>query len=474
MPKKRVSGKKKKLPIIEHLEITDIAAEGMAIAKSGNMVVFVPSMIPGDIADIQITRKRKKFMTGYPVRIVKESDQRVKPFCKHFGVCGGCKWQNLPYAKQLEFKQKQVADSLQRIGKIEFLEISPIIGSKQQQYYRNKLEYTFSERRWLSNEEIKRVDQVHERKALGFHIPGKFDRILDIHECFLQQDLSNRIRNAIREYTLIHDFDYYDQATNKGFLRNLIIRNTQIGEWMVVLVFEHDEAKAIKELMEFICIEFPEINSLAYVINSKVNDTIQDLDIKLFSGRDHIIEKINDLKFKIGTKSFFQTNTLQAKELYQVVAKFADLSGEELVYDLYTGTGTIACYIAKECRKVIGIEYIKAAVEDAKTNAELNGFHNAEFYAGDLNNILNNAFIEKNGKPDVIITDPPRAGMHPDVVKTILDILPSSIVYVSCNPATQARDINLMSEKYKIIAVQPVDMFPHTHHVENVVALRMK
>ncbi len=467
-------GRKKKLPIIEHLEITDIAAEGMAIAKSGNMVVFVPSMIPGDIADIQITRKRKKFMTGYPVRIVKESDQRVKPFCKHFGVCGGCKWQNLPYAKQLEFKQKQVADSLQRIGKIEFLEISPIIGSKQQQYYRNKLEYTFSERRWLSNEEIKRVDQVHERKALGFHIPGKFDRILDIHECFLQQDLSNRIRNAIREYTLIHDFDYYDQATNKGFLRNLIIRNTQIGEWMVVLVFEHDEAKAIKELMEFICIEFPEINSLAYVINSKVNDTIQDLDIKLFSGRDHIIEKINDLKFKIGTKSFFQTNTLQAKELYQVVAKFADLSGEELVYDLYTGTGTIACYIAKECRKVIGIEYIKAAVEDAKTNAELNGFHNAEFYAGDLNNILNNAFIEKNGKPDVIITDPPRAGMHPDVVKTILDILPSSIVYVSCNPATQARDINLMSEKYKIIAVQPVDMFPHTHHVENVVALRMK
>jgi 23S rRNA (uracil1939-C5)-methyltransferase len=467
-------GRKKKLPVIENLEILDIGAEGMSIGKVDNMVVFIPGMIPGDIVDVQINKKRRKFMSGYALRIIKESGQRTTPFCQHFGVCGGCKWQNLPYEKQLFYKQKQVSDNLERIGKVFLSDIRPIIGSDKQRYYRNKLEFTFSETRWLSNKEIKSGEAIENRRALGFHIPGKFDRVLDIQECFLQDDLSNKIRNSIREYTFNKGLEYYNQSTNTGFLRNLIIRNTELSEWMVILVFKHDDSPAIKEILEYITQKFPEITSLSYVINPKSNDTINDLDIQLFSGRDHIFEMVGKLRFKIGAKSFFQTNSTQVRELYKIALDFASLTGNEVVYDLYTGTGTIACYIADRCKEVIGLEYVEVAVEDAKINASINEISNVRFFAGDMKNVFNSEFIEVNGKPDVIITDPPRAGMHPDVVQAILNASPSRIVYVSCNPATQARDINLLDEKYKVTAIQPVDMFPHTHHVENVVCLERK
>jgi len=467
-------GRKKKLPVIENLEIIDIGAEGMSIAKVDNMVVFIPGMIPGDIVDVQITRKKRKFMTGHPLRIVKESDQRTTPFCKHFGICGGCKWQNLPYERQLFYKQKQVVDSLERIGKIAIPEIRPIIGSEKQKYYRNKLEYTFSETRWLSDSEIKSKEIIIDRRALGFHIPGKFDRVLDIEECFLQDDLSNRIRNSIREFTHNMGLEYYNQVTNSGFLRNLIIRSTQLNEWMVIVVFAYDDKPVINSVMQFLQEKFPEITALNYVVNSKSNDTIQDQEIILYSGRDFIYEAIGNLKFKIGAKSFFQTNSTQAGELYRLALEFASLTGNEIVYDLYTGTGTIACYIAHQCKEVIGLEYLETAVEDAKINATINGITNMSFFAGDIKDILNDSFFEIHGKPDVIITDPPRAGMHPDVIQSILRAMPSRIVYVSCNPATQARDISLMDEKYKVVAIQPVDMFPHTHHVENVICLEMK
>ena len=466
--------RKKKLLILENLEIVDIAAEGMSVAKAGNMVIFVPGMIPGDIADVKITRKKRKYMTGYPIRIIKESELRIAPFCKHFGTCGGCKWQNLPYEKQIYYKQKQVADSLQRIGKVPIPELLPIIGSEKQRYYRNKLEYTFSETRWLSDEEIKAGEEISDRKALGFHIPGKFDRVLNIEECFLQDDLSNKIRNALREYTTNEGLGYYHHAQNKGFMRNLIIRNTQVGEWMVIVVFADNDIKAIEGVMKFLQTKFPEITSLLYVINKKGNDTILDLEINCFSGQDHIFEEMGDLRFKIGAKSFFQTNTAQALELYRTVLDFASLTGSDVVFDLYTGTGTIANYLARKCKKVIGIESVEAAIEDARVNASMNGITNVSFFAGDLKDLLNDEFIELHGKPDVLVTDPPRAGMHPDVVKTILNMMPAKIVYVSCNPATQARDINLLSEKYNVVAIQPVDMFPHTHHVENIAALELK
>jgi 23S rRNA (uracil1939-C5)-methyltransferase len=466
--------RKKKLLIFENLEIIDIAAEGMSVAKAGNMVIFVPGMIPGDIADVKITRKKRKYMTGYPIRIIKESELRIAPFCKHFGTCGGCKWQNLPYEKQIYYKQKQVADSLQRIGKVPIPEILPIIGSEKQRYYRNKLEYTFSETRWLSDEEIKAGEEISDRKALGFHIPGKFDRVLNIEECFLQDDLSNKIRNALREYTNNEGLGYYHHSQNKGFMRNLIIRNTQVGEWMVFVVFADNDIKAIEGVMKFLQTKFPEITSLLYVINKKGNDTILDLEINCFSEQDHIFEEMGDLRFKIGAKSFFQTNTAQALELYRSVLDFASLTGSDVVYDLYTGTGTIANYLARKCKKVIGIESVEAAIEDARVNATMNGITNVSFFAGDLKDVMNDEFIELHGKPDVLVTDPPRAGMHPDVVKTILKMMPAKIVYVSCNPATQARDINLLSEKYNVVAIQPVDMFPHTHHVENIAVLELK
>lgn len=467
-------GRKKKLPIIENLEIVDIADKGKAVGKVDEMVVFVSNLVPGDIADIQITRKKKNFLEGFPVQIKKKSEHRTEPFCKHFGVCGGCKWQNLSYEKQLYYKQKQVENSLQRLGQIELPETQDIIGSKKQQFYRNKLEYTFSNSRWLSDEEIKSGNEFSDRRTIGFHIPGRFDRIVHIDTCYLHDDFTNSIRNEVRTFTLNEDYEYYDPRQYEGLLRNLIIRNTEYGEWMVVVVFQKNEKEQIDKLLKHIQDKFPEINSLMYVINPKKNDTIGDLDVHLFSGRDHIFEQLGNLKFKIGPKSFFQTNTLQALELYKITQKFADLKGNEIVYDLYTGTGTIANFLASQCKKVIGLEYVDEAIGDAKENSEINNIKNTSFFAGDIKDMLTEDFVASNGKPDMIITDPPRAGMHPDVVQSIINIEPHRIIYISCNPASQARDIKLFSEKYKLTALQAVDMFPHTHHVENVVRLDLK
>ena len=464
-------GRKKKLPLLENIEITDIAAEGKALARVGDMVVFVPGLVPGDVADVQINRKRKNYMEGFVVKLQKPSAIRVDPVCSHFGVCGGCKWQHLPYEKQLFYKQKQVEDNLQRIGKIDLPQINQIVGSHLQYEYRNKLEYTFSATRWLSDEEIQSGQEIDDRRALGFHIPGKFDRILAIEKCHLQQDLSNQIRNSVKEFTFRKNYSYYHQRNNEGFMRNLIVRNTSLGEWMVIVVFNADEESLIRDLMDHLCKNFPEITSLQYVINPKVNDTIHDLEVFLYAGKDHIFEELDGLRFKIGPKSFFQTNSKQTLELYRITKAFAELKGDEVVYDLYTGTGTIANYLAKSCKKVVGIENVEAAITDAKINAEINGIENTVFFAGDMKDVLNDSFIMENGPPDVIVTDPPRAGMHTDVVNVILGAMPRSIVYISCNPATQARDIQLLSDKYKVTKIQPVDMFPHTHHVENVVRL---
>lgn len=464
-------GRRNKLPLFENIEITDIAAEGKALARIDNMVLFVQGLVPGDVADIQINRKRKNYMEGIVVKLRKQSPIRKSPVCDHFGVCGGCKWQQLPYKNQLLYKQKQVEDNLQRIAKVNFPEISPILGSAAEYEYRNKLEFTFSSTRWLSEKEIQSNAIIKDRRALGFHIPGKFDRVLDIGKCYLQHDFSNSIRNCVKDFTLQHDYPYFDQRNNNGLMRNLIIRNTILGEWMVVVVFYLADDSVINKLLEHIKINFPEITSLMYVINPKVNDTIHDLEVKTYHGRDHIFEELNGLKFKIGPKSFFQTNTCQAKELYRITREYAALTGDEIVYDLYTGTGTIACYIAKDCRKVIGIENIDAAVEDAKINADLNNIENTWFITGDMKDVLDETFIEEHGSPDVIIADPPRAGMHADVVNAIKLARPDRIIYVSCNPATQARDIQVLSENYKVTAIQPVDMFPQTHHVENVVRL---
>ncbi|MBN2486669.1 MAG: 23S rRNA (uracil(1939)-C(5))-methyltransferase RlmD [Bacteroidales bacterium] len=465
---------RRKLPLIENLEITDVAAEGKSIGRYNDMVVFVPWLIPGDIADIQVIRKRRKFMEGYPVNIIKYSPYRVAPFCEHFTVCGGCKWQHLPYGKQLEYKQKQVADNLARIGKIHSVPVRPIKPSAKQQYYRNKLEYTFSAMRWLTSKEIENNGEISERGALGFHIPGKFDKVLDINHCYLQNEFSDILRLAVKKFALDEGFSFFNHRNKTGFLRNLIVRNTSLGEWMVIVVFGEDKPEDIEPLMFYIRDNFPEITSLMYIVNTKVNDTIGDLDVKLFAGRDHIFEQMEDLKFKIGPKSFFQTNSEQALELYRVARDFAGLTGSETVYDLYTGTGTIANFVAGFCKNVVGIEYVEDAINDAKINSQINGVDNTIFYAGDMVNVLTPEFISKNGRPDVIITDPPRAGMHPDVVKTLLDASPQRIVYVSCNPATQARDLEMLSEKYTVTAIQPVDMFPHTHHVENVVRLELK
>jgi len=464
-------GRRKKLPVIEDLEITDFAAEGKSLARFNNIVVFVQGMVPGDIADIQITRQRKKYMEGYAVKLKKESDDRMVPFCSHFGTCGGCKWQILAYEKQLMYKQQQVSDHLHRIAKVSVPEIKPIIGSQNQQFYRNKLEYTFSSSRWLNDEEIKSGVEFIDRRALGFHLPGKFDRILNIDKCYLQHDFSNQIRNKVREFTIENNYDYYNQRSNSGLMRNLIIRNSGMGEWMVIVVFQNDDRDKIIPLMNLLKSEFPSITSLLYVINPKLNDTINDLEIHLYSGRDHIFEKLNGLIFKIGPKSFFQTNTAQTLELYKLALKFAKLNGNEFVYDLYTGTGTIANFIAPHCKKVIGIESIPDAIENARINSEINKIKNTSFIVGDIKDVLNQDFFTKYGLPEVIITDPPRMGMHANVVEAIIEAAPKRIVYISCNPATQARDIQLLGDNYEVNIVQPVDMFPHTHHVENVVRL---
>jgi len=466
--------KKKQLPLLEAVMITDVAAEGKAIAKIDGMAVFVPFAVPGDVVDIQLTRKKNSFAEGRVVRFHSYSDVRVDAFCRHFGVCGGCKWQNLPYEEQLKYKQKQVSDNLERIGKIELPQISPILGAPQATFYRNKLEFTFSNKRWFTESEISSGREFTQMNGLGFHIPGMFDKVLDIDKCWLQDDLSNQIRNAIRTFCLQNEYSFFDLRAQHGLMRTLIIRNSSIGEWMVMVVFYEDNPKKRERLLNFINEKFPQITSLLYIINQKANDTITDQEVITWSGRDCIYEEMEGLRFKIGPKSFYQTNSEQAYNLYKIARRFAQLSGDELVYDLYTGTGTIANFVARTTRKVIGIEYVEEAIEDARQNSRINGIGNTLFFAGDMKDVLTAGFIAEQGRPDVIITDPPRAGMHDDVIEAMLLAAPKRIVYVSCNPATQARDLSLLDGQYRVTAVQPVDMFPHTHHVENVVLLEKR
>ena len=475
--------KKKELPLLEQVTITDVAAEGKALARVNDMVVFVPYVVPGDVVDLQVKRKKHSYAEAVAVKFHEYSPLRSEPFCKHFGVCGGCKWQCLKYEEQLRYKQKQVTDNLTRIGKVELPEISPILGSEQTREYRNKLEFTFSNKRWLTQEEVEQDVKYDQMNAVGFHIPGAFDKVLAIDECHLMDDICNRIRNGVRDYAYEHDYTFFDLRSQEGMLRNMMIRLAEdeaernIKELMVVMQFKivnPDEELLMKQLLQYMADTWPEITSLMYVINNKCNDTIGDLPVYAFKGQDHIIEEMEGLKFKVGPKSFYQTNSRQAYNLYKVAREFAGLTGDELVYDLYTGTGTIANFVSRQARQVIGIEYVPEAIEDAKVNSAINGIGNTLFFAGDMKDILNQEFINEYGRPDVIITDPPRAGMHNDVIDTILFAEPKRIVYVSCNPATQARDLSLLDVKYRVTRVQPVDMFPHTHHVENVVLLELR
>ena len=473
---------KKPLPLLEGVTIEAVAAEGKCLFHWEDLVVFVPFCVPGDVCDVQIRRKKHSFAEGEVVRFVEYSKVRAIPFCQHFGVCGGCKWQNLPYEEQLKFKQQQVYDQLHRIGKVELPEFRPILGSVKTQEYRNKLDFGCANKRWLTSEQLKDETLVKDTPAIGFHITGAFDKILPIEKCWLMDDLHNKIRNDIRDYAIAHGISFFDLRAQVGLLRDVIIRNSASGELMVIIQFHYDETggeQEAKDLLQHVADTFPQITSLMYLDNQKCNDTIGDQEILTFKGTDHIFELMEDLKFKVGPKSFYQTNTEQAYHLYSVAREFAfssststsETSQKPLVYDLYTGTGTIANFVAKKARQVIGIEYVPEAIEDAKINSQINGIENTLFFAGDMKDILKDDFIAEHGRPDVIITDPPRAGMHPDVVKTILNAAPERIVYVSCNPATQARDLQLMDELYKVAEVQPVDMFPHTPHVENVVLL---
>ena len=469
--------KKKPLPILENIQITDCAAEGKSLARVNDMVVFVPFCVPGDIVDLQVRKKRHSYMEAEVIRFVEKSAVREEPFCEHFGVCGGCKWQNLPYDKQLEMKQRQVYEQLTRIGKVELPEFMPILGSRKIREYRNKLEFGCSNKRWMTREEIASGEPAGETRAIGFHITGAFDKILPIHNCHLMDGLQNEIRNFIYQYAIDNDLTFFDLRQQTGLLRDVMVRNSNTGEWMVLVQFHYDEEgdrERSLQLMEALADRFPQITSLLYVDNQKCNDTFGDLELTLYKGNDHIFEIMEGLRFKVGPKSFYQTNTDQAYHLYSVARQFAGLTGEEVVYDLYTGTGTIANFVARSAKKVVGIEYVPEAIEDAKVNSDINGIGNTLFFAGDMKDILTDEFIAGHGRPDVIITAPPRAGMHPDVVETILRAKPRRIVYVSCNPATQARDLQLLDRLYKVVAVQPVDMFPHTPHVENVVALELK
>ncbi|MBR7154775.1 MAG: 23S rRNA (uracil(1939)-C(5))-methyltransferase RlmD [Paludibacteraceae bacterium] len=478
--------KKKNLPIIEHVEITGVAAEGKALVRINDIVTFVPNCVPGDIVDLQITKKKHSFMEAKVLRVVQPSPVRCEAHCKHFGVCGGCKWQILPYAEQLKYKQQQIVDNLTRIGKIELPAISPILGSKHIYEYRNKLEFTCADRKWFPWEVIEAaggLENVDSSYGLGFHIPNCFDKVLDIEECHLMPEINNRIRNGVREYARTHGLTFYNEHTHEGLLRTLILRNNHKGELMLIVSFGEpitDHQSPITNFLEWLHTEFPEIISLLYVENLKFNDTIGDQDVKVYFGQDHIMEEMEGLQFKVGPKSFYQTNTEQAYELYKVAREFAfdqlPMTNDQLplVYDLYTGTGTIANFVARQARQVIGIEYVPEAIEDAKVNSKINKIDNTLFFAGDMKDILNDDFVAKYGRPDVIITDPPRAGMHEDVVNVILNAEPKRIVYVSCNPATQARDLALLDAKYRVTKVQPVDMFPHTQHVENVVQLEIR
>lgn len=472
-----MSRKKKSLPVLENITITDYAAEGKALARVNELVVFVPFAVPGDVVDLQVRRKKHSYCEAEIIRFIKYSERRVKPFCQHFGICGGCKWQNIPYDEQLRMKQKQVYDQLTRIGKVNLPEFNQILGSVKTQGYRNKLEFGCSNRRWLTQDEIASGSDFTQMNAVGFHITGAFDKILPIEKCWLMDDLQNKIRNAIRDYAYEHDIVFYDIRKQCGLLRDIMVRNSDTAEWMVLIQFhyEKDEDEVIaKNLLQHIADGFPEITSLLYVNNQKGNDTFNDLNIEVFKGNDYIYETMDGLTFKVGAKSFYQTNTKQAYHLYSVVRDFANLTGNELVYDLYTGTGTIANFVSRYAKRVIGIEYVPEAIEDAKINSEINNISNTLFFAGDMKDILTESFISENGTPDIIITDPPRAGMHPDVVQTIIKTAPKRIVYVSCNPATQARDLSLLDNLYEVVAVQPVDMFPHTPHVENVVLLNRR
>ena len=480
--------KRKPLPLLENITIEAVAAEGKCITRVDDQVVFVPFCVPGDVVDLQVVKKKHKYCEAKVVRFIKKSEVRQEPMCEHFGICGGCKWQNLPYEEQIKAKQKQVEDQLTRIGKIELPEFRPIMGSVKTQEYRNKIEFGCSNKRWFTAEELAQLPQKeddtvsslkerHAQNAIGFHITGAFDKIYPIRKCWLMDDLCNEIRNFVFKYADSHDYTFYDLREQHGLLRNMMIRNSNTGEWMLVFQFHYDEEgdeQRALELMQQVADKFPQISSLMYVDNQKGNDTINDLELSLFKGNDHIFELMEDLKFKVGPKSFYQTNTEQAYHLYCVAREFANLTGDELVYDLYTGTGTIANFVAHKAKKVIGIEYVPEAIEDAKVNSQVNNIENTLFYAGDMKDILTNDFIAQHGRPDVIITDPPRAGMHPDVINVILNAAPKRIVYVSCNPATQARDLQLMDDHYKVAAVQPVDMFPHTPHVENVVLLEKR
>ncbi len=469
--------KKKQLPVLEKVAITAVAAEGKSLARVDGQVVFVPYVVPGDVVDLQVKKKAHGFMEAVAIGFHERSPLRAEPFCPHFGVCGGCKWQCLTYTEQLKAKQQQVEDALRRIGKIELPPIDPILGSARTREYRNKLEFGFSDKRWLTEEEVRSprtFASEGERSAVGFHIAGAFDKILDIRECHLMDDINNRIRNAIRKYAIAHGLPFYNLRGNRGLLRDMMIRVGNTGGLMLLIQFrietEAERGQAM-ELMQFLADSFPQITSLLYVDNHKCNDTFGDQEVVVFKGEDHIYEQMEDLRFKVGPKSFYQTNTEQAYHLYSVARSFAELTGHELVYDLYTGTGTIANFVARQARQVVGIEYVPEAIEDAKVNSAINHIDNTLFYAGDMKDILNESFIAAHGRPDVIITDPPRAGMHPDVVATILNARPERIVYVSCNPATQARDLGLLDSRYRVARVQPVDMFPHTQHVENVVLL---
>ena len=477
-----MSRKKKPLPVLENITITDFAAEGKSLARVDDMVVFVPWAVPGDVCDLQVRRKKHSFMEAEVIRYHSYSPLRTKPFCQHFGICGGCKWQQLPYEEQLKMKQQQVYDQLTRIGKVELPVFRPILGSVKTQEYRNKLDFGCSNRRYLTNEEIASGKEFA-RDAIGFHITGAFDKILPIEKCWLMDDLHNQIRNEVRDYAIQHHMSFFDLRQQVGLLRDVIIRNSNTGEWLVIFQFHYDETggeQEAKGLMQHIADTFPQITALMYLDNQKCNDTIGDQEILTFKGNDHIFETMEDLRFKVGPKSFYQTNTEQAYHLYSVARKFAfseyseyseNSENKPLVYDLYTGTGTIANFVARKARKVIGIEYVPEAIEDARINSEINHIDNTLFFAGDMKDILTDVFIAEHGRPDVIITDPPRAGMHPDVVKTILRAAPQRIVYVSCNPATQARDLQELDTDYRVAEVQPVDMFPHTPHVENVVLL---
>ena len=472
-----MSRKKKPLPILEGVTITDVAAEGKSLTRVDDMVVFVPFAVPGDVVDLQVRKKKHHYCEAEVVRFIKYSERRAEPVCQHFGICGGCKWQNLPYEDQLKAKQKQVHDQLTRIGKVELPDFRPILGSEKIYEYRNKLEFSCSNKRWLTKEEVNSGVQLDHKNAIGFHITGAFDKIYPIEKCWLMDDLCNQIRNEIRDYALNNDISFFDVREQTGLLRDIMIRNSSTGEWMVLVQFkfqEQGDEQRAHDLLQHIGDRFPQITSLLYVNNQKCNDTFSDQTVEVFKGKDHITEMMDTLQFKVAAKSFYQTNTQQAFHLYEVARQLAQLTGKELVYDLYTGTGTIANFVARHAQQVIGIEYVEDAIADAKANSKCNGIENTLFYAGDMKDILTDEFVKRHGKPDVIITDPPRAGMHPDVIQTILRAAPKRIVYVSCNPATQARDLEVLNEQYRVEAVQPVDMFPHTPHVENVVLLEQR